>query len=298
MKDVVVSSSRTIYSVVLVLLKLISTLIGRERRIQARLEEQERRLIIGRSDKPASTSFEGYEGARIWAFQVSDATGHPLGVLKLWYDQRTGVCRREFSVCDRSVVAALGTRRMPLPPIKLRESVDLVREQSLREVEGMLRTQLPMIAALKASTTSAAPVAAVAVAPCVQPPPPAPAAREQARPQVSAPARVVRQQGARAQHVDEGVLKAYGIDTRRISDRDNPGEMTTIKQFYVDLMLTSGDNPGMPKRIWGADLERVISEAKVHRGDAIRVAHLGRTKVSCDGNERPSYKNVYEVTKL
>ncbi|MGH7428303.1 MAG: hypothetical protein ACREJ4_08090 [Candidatus Methylomirabilaceae bacterium] len=285
--------------------ELLAWVTGAERRQQRRADEAERQLVHKQATPVvASSDFSGYEPATIFSFRVTDRGGVTVGMLKFWFNQETRVFCRDFTFANRVVLDAFGARNIPLHPVKLvrGDTVAALREASLRDIERILQKRLASECG-DFKPVVVAPVAALpAPAPAGDAPPAlaqAPAALATAEPKDERrPAETptsVRSKGARIRSQDEGILLGYGFGTRTLRD-DGLGR--EIQQFYVDLRLTGGDAHGVVKRIWGADLERALEEGHVRRDMLVNVAFLGRTKVDGGPEEKPAFKNLYQVTQI
>jgi hypothetical protein len=277
-----------------VALRLLLEVSGVTERRRAREQALEAQLVLRRGEaRPAGTDFSMLKGSTIFPSAVTDATGIPVGTLKIWYDADTRIAKREFTALHAGLVSALGNRRLPLEPKQLPSAADslaTLREVTLREVESILQRKLrkgtgaPPVSS-PAADTQARPAAAPAV----------PAGRPHA-----AVSGAVRSKAAHIHQTDEGYLEGAGLADRTLQDREDPERgVQTIQQFYVDIVLTTGDNPGRVKRIWGADLERAIAAVEAFKGDHVRVKHLGRERAHGGaGDKRGVYKNVYEIEIL
>lgn len=298
---------RVLWLIGVSLFHLTRVLTGHQARAKARARLEEAQLVLyGAKTTRGGTSFERYEARKIAAYNVTDKAGESIGVLKMWFAAGTRVCHREFSVSHPKMLISLGSRRLPLHALRLAsiDSLPILREQSLREVEAILkrklcrdsqeetpRRQQPACLVL----TEAPRVSAFA---SVSAP-----ASSQARAPVPSPTERMKDAPAarpRVQQVDEGYFKAAGHDVRSVDDRDSPGQRKQITQFYVDVVLTSGDNPGQPKRLWGQDLERAMGAVNPLPGDLVRVSHLGRTYVpgSGSGGSAKAFKNLYDIERI
>lgn len=274
------------------LLRLVLRLCGVEERRREREAALEAALVLRRaSPRPVGPDTSRMRESAIFPYQITDKAGEAIGTLKIWYDAETRVAKRELTIVHPKLEAALASRRLPLEPRRLptADSIDTLREVTLREVEEILRRKFG--GAESGTRVEVAP-AAVGEGAASQPRALPSAPRE--RP---VPAKAVRAKAAHVQQVDEGYVQSWGWDKRSIPDNDSPtGGMKTIEHYYVDVELTNGENPGGIKRVWGADLERAIAAAAPRHGDRIRISHLGRQAMAgADGEKRRNYKNVYEI---
>lgn len=250
----------------------------------------------------------------IATYRVTDMSGVDLGVLKLWFCQVSRICWREFAVGNRRLQGYLGSARVPLVPVRLKggDSLPLVREPSLREVEALLKQKLEAgqlqtpgtkpqqgvpekLNPVVAKPPNAAVVTAAVLPPMVEMPSGTPPDPD--RPSRGAP--VAARTRARVLQVDEGFFVGSGTDRRTVPDDDSPGNMKEVPSWYLDLELSNGENPGQVKRIWGADMERWVNQVQPRKGEHLKVEHLGRCRMGGAEQEgrRPRTMNLYRVER-
>lgn len=304
MQNAVISLGQAVLHSALLVWRVLAWLTGAEGRRRRLEAEAERRLVLrGAEPFAASTDFSQLRPSTIYAFGVTDRRGVHVGTLKLWFKAQSRVFCRDFTFSNETVRDAFGARNLPLKPVRPApgDTVAALREASLQEVERVLKKRLMAAAgdvppeAAKAAAAPAA-VAAHSVAKAV-----APEAGSLksgvAAAQSTAPASPaeMRARSVRIRSQDEGVLSGYGVAARTLGQGEAKRE---IKQFFVDLQLTGGENPGVLKRIWGADLERALEEGRIKQDMLVNVAFLGKTRVDGGEDGKPSFKNLYQVTQI
>ncbi len=50
--------------------------------------------------------------------------------------------------------------------------------------------------------------------------------------------------------------------------------------------------------LFGMELERQACDQRIRPGDRVRVIYLGREPLQLPGRSRPSYKNLYQLTRM
>ena len=92
---------------------------------------------------------------------------------------------------------------------------------------------------------------------------------------------------ANVEEITKGILVDFGLQERSLPNRK-------FEQFCVDLTLTEQPNRGAPCRLWGADLERVIAEARAKRGDTVEIQYHGSLPVQGQGGAT-SHKKSFSM---
>lgn len=244
---------------------------------------REKKLILDVANPvKAYTDFTGYKEATIESRTIVDSRGRILAQVKLWIYLDTRMCFREATLLNALLRTSVGINRLALKPLPFGkgDSAAALIEVTVRDFEGWMRSRTPGTQfGIEAARVAVAQPVALKVA--SMPPPvvkpvltvPGPVSvklpvRVEAEP-ANCPAAAKTNMKAKIEEVTKGVLIDFGLQERTIPGRP------TFEQYCVDLTLSEGDNRGMPHRLWGADLERVVAEARVRRGQKVEVHYHG-----------------------
>jgi hypothetical protein len=288
-------------------------------------EKREQKLILAVA-KPswAYTNFAGYKESSIESRTIHDSRGRVLAQVKLWIYLGERKCYREVMFLNHLLLTSVGINRLPFLPLEVGQSDTpaALLEVTVREFESWLRsrtagTQFGIEAARNAATkqqplrvVSVLPVEAQQpqqqqqpvrnqeplprVTPMPQKPPVVPPSQEISSP----PANQDQFQRAeprpdikpKTEEFTVGILQSVGMQDRTTATRK-------YKHYCIDITLTDGDSRGMIKRLWGADLERALTESHALLGNRVEVCHHGSMPIT-NANGSSSYKNSYSMKVL
>lgn len=275
----------------------------------------------------ASTDFSGYKEASIETRTIKDSRGRILAQVKLWIYLGERKCYREVTFLNHLLMASVGINRLPFQPLEFAkaDTPAAVLEVTVRELETWLRNRTPGtqfgIEAARNAAAKPPPLRVVGVAPVEDSPSPVarsapkapapdspvpaaiPAASPAVPPMAVAPRENAKQGTpatsefqraeprpdikAKAEEFVYGLLQSVGMQERTTGARK-------FKQYCVDILLTEGDSRGMVKRLWGADLERALSESRARLGATVEVCHHGSMPIA-NAKGGSSYKNSYSM---
>lgn len=281
---------------------------------------ESRLILVGATPVSASTDFSKYQEPVIESRPIVDSRGRILAQVKLWMYVDKRQCFREISFLNSLLRTSVGFNKLSMKPISIGtgDTPEVLIEVSIREFESWLRsrtagTQFGMEGARSAAAQPVQVKVASMPPPVAQQAPMKQQAPKQqmsvARP-VSAPAKPIAASQASpaedvpvkreemvtppikptVEQVTRGYLSDFGFMPRTMTDRK-------FDQFGLDITLADGDNRGAPVRIWGADLERVISQSGAKRGDLVEVHHHGSVPTKQSGGGT-SHKNSFSMKVL
>lgn len=281
---------------------------------------ESRLILVGAKPVAAYTDFSKYQEAVIESRPILDSRGRTLAQVKLWMYIDKRQCYREVSFLNSLLRTSLGFNKYSMEPISIGtgDTPEALMEVSVREFEGWLRSRTAgtqfgiegarsaaaqpvqvKVASMPPPIAHQAPMRQQAVkqqAPAARPAtaPSMPIATPQASPAVDVP--VKREEAVKTlikpvvEQVTRGYLSDFGFMKRTMPDR-------TFDQFGLDITLADGENRGAPVRIWGADLERVVSQTGAKRGDLVEVLHHGSVPMKQAGGGI-SHKNSFSLKVL
>lgn len=296
---------------------------------------RDKKLVLATA-KPVvgSTDFSNYKEATIETREIQDSKGRILGRMKLWIYPHEKKCFREVTFISQLLMASVGMNRLSFPPLDFGKGDTPLSlfEITTRDFETWLRHRTPGtqfgIESARNAAAKPQPVRVVSVMP-EEPPPVAaqqfqpklepvssvpPVARFQAAPQMRSPAPGAVSQfanapahqsdqvkqfqraeprpeiKAKAEEYTIGLLQSVGMQDRTTGNRQ-------FKQYCFDILLTDGEQRGMVKRIWGADLERALGESRALLGNKVEVCHHGSIPMP-NSSGGSSYKNSYSMRVL
>lgn len=266
-------------------------------------QRRERKLILAIANPTkASTDFSNYKESSIESRTIVDSRGRVLAQVKLWIYLDTRQCFREFTFLNTLLRTSVGLNRLSFNPLHVGvgDTPAALIEVSVRELEAWLKnrtvgTQFGVesvraavatpfslkVASLPAPIAQVVPIVGSAPATAAAPAP-------SALPVVSPPAR--QEIKAKVEEFSRGILEGFGIQNRITGDR-------SFDQYCVDITLTEGDSRGMIKRLWGADLQRVVEESRANVGHRVEIQHHGSMPVA-NRSGGSSYKNNYSLQVL
>lgn len=284
---------------------------------------RDKKLVLAVANpSKAYTDFSGYKEASIESRAIQDSRGRVLAQVKLWTYLGEQKCFREVTFLNKLLLASVGINRLPLFPLDIGKSDTpaALLEVTVRELESWLRNRTPgtqfgiesaRSAAGKPQTLGVVSVPADVLTPPVVTKPveaapvpktvpefkqgsvPAPyqyheannfASDQDSQFQRAKPRPEIQ---AKVEQHTSGILQSVGMQERTTGSRKFP-------QYCLDILLTDGESRGMVKRLWGADLERALSESKSKLGDRVEVCHHGSMPMANSAGGS-SYKNSYSM---
>jgi len=240
---------------------------------------------------------------RVRTAQLCGPHGVVLGMMWLYLYPEQGIARRVFKVTDPQLIRAFGKDRfyfadVPYDPAtgskvlldKLHTECSVLLGKRRIDDRDKRQSNARAPRAASASAVVAAPAPALAAKPdvrAVQPPAVAPAV---APTQAPAPAEASSVTPAARRRVSGDVYK--GIVTVA-----GPTRRGTGKDSYETFCLTINDGiREIP--LFGTELQRQAADLRIQHGDKVKVVFMGKQQTTVPGSNRPSYKNLYQLTRL
>ncbi len=265
------------------------------------LASDEPRAAIGTSpsDVPVSAVNVPLASERIVTAQLVGPHGIVFGVMWLYLYPRLGIARRVLKVTDPHLAKAFNRDRFVFKEVVIdadagsRGMLDQLHAECLAVLnrrKARQREQLPTMprksrqprvledggtaplqlaaaassgAAVAMESASAEPIDAVS---CAQP--------------VAMPRRV---RGDEYQ----GVVTMAGLTLRNGADGSH----------YRTFCLTVNDG-AREVPLFGMELERQACDLRIRPGDRVRVIYMGREPLNLPGQSRPSYRNLYQLSRM
>ncbi len=236
---------------------------------------------------------------RVRTAQLYGPQGVVFGMMWLYLYPDLGIARRVFKVTDRHLIKLLDRDRfyfadVPYDPAmgykvlldKLHAecSVLLGKRRTDQREKRQSGVRTPRAAQAPAVVQASSPVRAVEPIPV-----PAPTAVPvAAAPPQAVEATQVAPAARRRVNGDEykGIV-TVAARTRRGSGTDS----------YETYCLTINDG-AREIPLFGNELERQAADLKIKPGDKIKVIFMGKQQTTVPGSTRPSYKNLYQLTRM
>ncbi|MDO8279821.1 MAG: hypothetical protein Q7T63_17055 [Burkholderiaceae bacterium] len=238
---------------------------------------------------------------RVRTAQLCGPHGIVLGMMWLYLYPEQGIARRVFKVTDPQLIRAFNKDRfyfadVPYEPATGSKALldKLHTECSVllgrRRIDDREKRQSNARAPRAGSASAVVAAPAPAAKPDVRAVQPAAVAPAVAPTQAPAPAEASAVAPAARRRVSGDVYK--GIVTVA-----GPTRRGTGKDSYETFCLTINDGVReIP--LFGNELQRQAADLNIQQGEKVKVVFMGKQQTTVPGSNRPSYKNLYQLTRL
>jgi hypothetical protein len=209
---------------------------------------------------------------------------------------------RKLDLNDEKLIKKIGQRSISLPVLDLageivgkRTLTELATERSVKTVQDLLNARLAGSAEEKAPSKRKGP-AANGKQPLTVVPGPVEERPPEPETMTSASASTKDKVTFVGRYLESGMAKRIKRTKPKDGEKEGSEE---YEQFFIDIADAKLDYS--KNRIWGADLERALSEASVKKGDTIQITNLGRTPVDIAGvgkGAKKAFKICFDIKKL